>query len=146
MATIQDIFDWLNQGAQGDIPGTGGGEPNAGAPGGPLGSWMRGQGMDPAMKGYDWGGVPTQRPWLMSPQQPANEAQNVPMATPAAATQGVPTPEDYAGHIPPPLLSHYHALVKGGLPPSMAHMILTQPSEFAGLFSEGGDADDRSDG
>lgn len=29
MATIQDIFDWLNQGAQGDIPGTGGEQPSA---------------------------------------------------------------------------------------------------------------------
>lgn len=37
---------------------------------------MREQGMDPVMHGYDFMGVPVQRPWLMSPQHPANEAMN----------------------------------------------------------------------
>ncbi len=51
--------------------------PNAGTPGGPLGSWMREQGMDSVMHGYDFMGVPVMRPWIM-PQQspPANEAMN----------------------------------------------------------------------
>lgn len=87
MATIQDIMDWLNQGAQGDIPGTGGEQPNTGAA-----------------------------------SQPAQ-----PQPTPAAAMQSQPSPQDYADGIPPDLMPHYQALVQGGVPPQMAHQILTQP-------------------
>ena len=86
MATIQDIFDWLNQGAQGDIPGTGGSEPN----------------------------------------QPTSQPSAEPQPTPGGQAQ--PSPADYAGDIHPSLLPHYHALVQAGLPPQMAHHILTQPS------------------
>lgn len=177
MATINDILDWLNQGAQGDIPGTGGEQPNTGAASQPQ---MAGdviapefrQGMPqndqsqlndqwPGGGPFNWGALPL-GPHLVTPQQPtprpapqspANEAsaegQKGAQAGRAAGTgiahllfgkQSQPTPQDYSGAIPPALMDHYQALVDGGLPPQMAHMILTQPSEFAGLFSEASDA------
>ena len=89
MATIQDIFDWLNQGAQGDIPGTGGEQPNA----------------------------------------PAASAQ----PTPAAAVPSQASPQDFTGGLEPGMLNQYNALVQAGVPPGLAHMILTsdqqQPSQ-----------------
>lgn len=84
MATIQDIFDWLNQGAQGDIPGTGGEQPNA-----------------PAAS------------------QP----------TPAAAIPSQASPQDYTGGLSPGMLTQYNALVQAGVPPGLAHMILTSDQQ-----------------
>lgn len=167
MATIQDIFDWLNQGAQGDIPGTGGEQPNA-----PQAS--QGAGVPQAQPIGDvvpFGNDQTQyqrpsqpwpqnapQPWDMysgqrggppvdysyppaKPMLPANEAsaegQKGAQAGKAAGTgiahllfgkQQQSTPQDYSGDIPPTLLGHYNALVQSGLPPDVAHSILTQPS------------------
>lgn len=81
MATFQDILDWLNQGAQGDIPGTGG----AGA------------------------------------DSPSASAQ----PTPAAATPQQASPQDYTGGLQPGMLNQYNSLVQAGVPPGLAHMILT---------------------
>lgn len=88
MATIQDIFDWLNQGAQGDIPGTGGEQPNA----------------------------------------PTASAQ----PTPAAAVPQQASPQDYTGSLSPGALSQYNALVQAGVPPGLAHMILTSDQQQPG--------------
>ena len=88
MATIQDIFDWLNQGAQGDIPGTGGEQPNA--------------------------------PQASQP------------VTPAAAVPQQASPQDYTGGLEPGMLGQYNALVQAGVPPGLAHMILTSDQQQPG--------------
>lgn len=87
MATINDILDWLNQGAQGDIPGTGGEQPNTGAA-----------------------------------SQP----------TPAAAMPQQASPQDYTGSLSPGALGQYNALVQAGVPPGLAHMILTSDQQQPG--------------
>lgn len=123
MATIQDIFDWLNQGAQGDIPGTDPslpGSPSQTAqpqqqppppspPPPPDGS--QGKEQDEAQKGAQAGQKAGQGLWAM-----------------LFGKQPQKTPQDYSGGIPPHLLDHYNALVQSGLPPNVAHSILTQPS------------------
>ena len=111
MATFSDLFDWLNQGAQGDIPGT--------AP--------KSQG------GGDQSMVP--QPQNISDVQPATGKKPGPSTvtvTPGNIGRLPLTPEDYAGGIPPTLLPQYHALVQSGLPPMVAATILTQPSQGEG--------------
>lgn len=94
MATIQDIFDWLNQGAQGDIPGTGGEQPNA----------------------------------------PTASAQ----PTPAAAVPSQASPQDFTGGLEPGMLNQYNALVQAGVPPGLAHMILTSDQQQPGQHPQQG--------
>ena len=126
MATIQDIFDWLNQGAQGDIPGTGPqGAASAAADQATAADYPRAY---PAPSSVAEG------------QQGAYASQAADKAIIAGPTPGAfsttATPQDFAGD----MQAQYDALIKAGVPPGLAHAILMQsPSQQQGQKSQTGD-------
>ena len=185
MATIQDIFDWLNQGAQGDIPGTGGSQPNVPASsdrysgssipgtqdtpssGGAPGSadrnsfWNQNQiaPYNPPGQADDRTQEAAERQQQQGRQAGQKAGQGIaqmlfgkPQQQPKTVTVdpdtmsnlsftglgnlldqyhgivGGTTPGNYAGDVPPKYLNYYNYLIQGGLPPDVAHQIITQPS------------------
>lgn len=116
MATIQDIFDWLNQGAQGDIPGTG---PQGAASASADQAWNAD--LSRAVP------APSSAAEVSQDKYASRAADTAIIAGPTpGAFSTTATPQDFAGD----MQAQYDALIKAGVPPGLAHAILMQsPSQ-----------------
>ena len=145
MATIQDIFDWLNQGAQGDIPGTGGAQPSA-TPASSSSQQPPNSAPPPSdasmtyrmpQQGISNLGFDDLSSLLNEYHSIANTPPGINLSfdapkgepvTPDALATGQPTPQDYTGDLAAQMQAQYDQLVKNGIPPSVARQMVTQPS------------------